>query len=125
MTHLIDAGALIALARGDRSMWRRVNDALELGQPPRTHGGVIGQAWRNEARQARLVRAMRWLDVAALDASLGRRAGELLARASTSDVIDAALIALAEDGDIVLTSDVDDLTHLARTRGVHVEIVRV
>lgn len=125
MTHLIDAGALIALDRGDRSMWRRVNEAFRLGQPPLTHGGVVGQVWRNGARQARLVRAMRWLDVAALDASLGRRAGELLARASTADVVDAALISLAKDGDIVLTSDVDDLAHLARTRGVHVEIVPV
>ena len=36
-----------------------------------------------------------------LDARLGRDAGRLLAASGTSDVIDAALIALMEDGDEV------------------------
>lgn len=125
MTHLIDAGALIALDRGDRTMWRRLADALQTGHPPRTHGGIVGQVWRNGAQQARLARVLRSLDVVGLDHSLGRRAGELLARAGTADVVDAALIALARDGDIAFTTDVADLTHLARTSGVHVEIVPV
>jgi hypothetical protein len=39
------------------------------------------------------------------------------------DVIDAALVLLAEDGDLLLTSDPDDLEPLARTAGLHVDIV--
>lgn len=37
----------------------------------------------------------------------------MLAKAGTSDVIDAALVLLAEDGDEIITSDPDDLTLLA------------
>lgn len=60
-----------------------------------------------------------------LDAALGRRAGVLLGRASATDAIDAALIALVADGDIVLTSDPDDLRALAEAAAVHIDIVRV
>jgi hypothetical protein len=45
------------------------------------------------------------VEVAALDEELGRQAGVLLGRSRRSDVIDAALLLLARDGDEVLTSD--------------------
>ena len=61
----------------------------------------------------------------ALDDDLGRQAGSLLARAEMSDVIDAALVMLAEDGDLVLTSEPADLARLSGARGLHVEIVSV
>lgn len=125
MTLLLDAGALIAIDRGERGVWARVAAAQRAGQPPLTHGAVVGQVWRDGARQVRLARVLRGAEIAALDASLGRSAGSLLARAGTSDVVDAALVALAHDGDVVLTSDVDDIAHLARAGGVHVDVVPV
>ena len=125
MTLVLDSGALIALERNDRAMWRRLKAAQLGGQIPVTHGGVVGQAWRGQgARQALLAKVLAASDVRPLDEALGRAAGELLAVARRRDVIDAALVLLARDGDHMLTSDPDDLEPLARASGVHVEIIR-
>lgn len=105
-------------------MWRRLKTSLLAASVPVTHGGIVGQAWRGTGpRQAMLARALEAIDVRALTGSLGRRAGELLGRSRTSDVIDAALVLLADDGDEIGTSDVDDITPLAKLAGRHVEIV--
>jgi hypothetical protein len=49
----------------------------------------------------------------------------LLGATRTSDVIDAVLVLLAEDGDFVLTSDPDEIEPLAKASGLHVDIVPV
>lgn len=126
MTLVLDSGALIALERNDRDMWRRLKAALLAGSVPVSHGGVTGQAWRGRgARQALLAKALEGVDVRALDDDLGRAAGELLARAGTADVIDAALVLLADDGDDIVTADIDDMELLAVSLGRHVELLRV
>jgi hypothetical protein len=43
----------------------------------------------------------------------------------TSDVVDASVICLAQDGDDILTSDPADLLELARASGAHVELILV
>ena len=114
MTLVMDAGALLALEKNDKAMWLRFKSAQLTGTPPITHGGIVGQVWRvGGPRQARLAMALSGIDVRPLDDGLGRRAGTLLAKAGASDVIDAALVLLAEDGDEIITSDPDDLTLLA------------
>ena len=126
MTLLLDSGALIALERNDRAMWRRLKAAMLAGEVPVSHGGVLGQAWRGGGpRQALLSRALSGIDILALDERLGRTAGELLASAGTMDVVDAALVLLAADGDEIVTSDADDIEPLAALAGRHVELVPV
>jgi hypothetical protein len=126
VTLVLDSGALIALERNDRGMWRRLKAALLAGSVPVSHGGVVGQAWRGRgAHQALLAKALDGVDVRALDDGLGRAAGELLARAGTADVIDAALVLLADDGDDIVTADIDDMELLAALLGRHVELLRV
>jgi len=125
MSFVLDAGALIALDRNDRAMWRRLKAAQVAGEVPRSHGGVIGQAWRGRgAREALLARALDGIEVWPLDEELGRAAGELLGRARRQDVIDAALVLLAHDGDYIVTSDPDDIAALAGVAGRHVEVIR-
>ena len=124
MTLVLDSGALIALERNDPAMWRRLKGAANQNTVPITHGGVLGQAWRGGSRQARLARALEGIDVRPLDAALGRAAGELLGRTRGADVVDAALVLLANDGDVIVTSDLDDLEPLARASQRHVELVR-
>lgn len=63
------------------------------------------------------------VEVEPLDDSLGRRAGVLLAATGTSDVIDAAVVLLARDGDEIYASDPGDLATLASTAGLHIELV--
>lgn len=124
MRLIFDAGALIALERGDRDMWDRFNEARATRTPAISHGGVIGQVWRGGgARHARLVRALDGVAIRPLDAALGRAAGELLARAKQHDVIDAALVLLAQDGDRIITSDPGDLEPLARAADLVVELI--
>jgi hypothetical protein len=123
---VLDSGALIALEKNDRAMWRRLKAALLANSVPVTHGGVVGQAWRGGGpRQALLARALAGVDVRPLDESLGRAAGSLLALDRSMDVIDAALVLLADDGDDIVTSDPDDLEPLAVRSGRHVELLRV
>ena len=125
MKLVLDAGALLALERNDRAMWRRLKAAYLAGHPPVSHGGVVGQAWRGRGpRQALLAKALAGMDVRPLDETLGRAAGELLGIASGRDVIDAALVLLANDGDYIVTSDVDDIEPLALASARHVELIR-
>lgn len=126
MSLILDAGALVAVERSDALTIALINRELDARRAPQSHGGVIGQVWRGGgSRQARLAKLLPALKIFPLDEELGRRAGALLARARRSDVVDAAVILLAKDGDSILTSDPDDLEPLAFAAGLHVEIVPV
>ncbi len=126
MTLVLDAGALVALERRDREIAALLKRELLAARTPLTHGGVVGQVWRGGAgRQANLARALAGVETVPLDDSLGRRAGVLLGRARRDDVIDAAVVLLAGDGDWVLTSDPVDLHALAAAAGTHLELVAV
>ena len=126
MKLVLDSGALIALDRNDKSMWMRFKAAKEAGVVPVTHGGVVGQVWRGRgARQASLARVLASTDVRPLDDALGRASGALLATANRKDVVDAALVLLAEDGDRIITSDPDDIALLAALADRHIEIIPI
>jgi len=58
-----------------------------------------------------------------LDEELGRKADRLLGRSGTRDVIDAALVLLAEDGDEIITSDRSELAMLIAHTGIGVELI--
>jgi hypothetical protein len=125
MSLVLDSGALIALEKNDRIMWRRLKTALLASSVPVSHGGIVGQVWRGGGpRQALLARALEAIEVRPLDETLGRAAGALLARTGGADVIDAALVLLADDGDDIVTSDPEDLEPLAAVLGRHVELLR-
>ena len=121
---ILDAAALVALDRNDRAMWARLKDCQLTGHTPLTHAGVVGQAWRGGPRQARLAKALAGVDTKALDYELGRAAGALLGRTGLADVVDAALVLLAEDGDTIVTEDIDDLFALAGGTGRRIELLR-
>lgn len=123
MSLVLDSGALVALERNERSMWVRLKAAQLDDELPVTHAGVLGQVWRGGPRQARLSQALAGIDVRALDEPLGRAVGQLLATAGSSDVIDAAVVLLAQDGDDIVTADHDDLGLLASALGRHVELI--
>jgi hypothetical protein len=126
MSLILDAGAFIAVERADRDAVALIKQELMAGRVPITHGGIVGQVWRGGAgRQSSVARLLPAVEVAGLDLALGRRAGVLMGLARTKDVVDAALVLLAQDGDMLLTSDEDDLEVLADACGVHVDIVPV
>lgn len=109
---IIDAGPLIADGEHINSrLWAIIKRATQREVELHTTHPVLAQVWRNPTRQANLARAVRHLDVHALDESksLGRR----LAESGTSDVVDAHLALTAEKlGTFILTSDPDDMSTL-------------
>jgi hypothetical protein len=123
---VLDAGAFVAVERGDRDVVALVKRERLSGRAPVTNGGVVGQVWRGgRGKQVPLARLLAGVEVAPIDDLLGRRAGTVLARSGRSDAIDAAVVCLATDGDDILTSDPDDLRDLAQAAGIHVELIRV
>lgn len=123
MSLVLDTGALIALERNERQMWVRLKAAHLGGDLPITHGAVLGQVWRGGPRQARLSQALAGIDVRPVDEHMGKEAGRLLGEAGMSDVVDAAVVLLSQDGDEIVTSDHDDLERLANASGRHVELI--
>lgn len=126
MSLLLDAGAFVAVERGDRDIVALVKRERLANRVPVSHGGIVGQIWRGgSGRQAEVARLLAGVDVKPLDEELGKRAGVLLARSRGDDAIDAALIALSTDGDDVLTSDPADLRAPAQAAGVHLDLIPV
>ena len=125
--HLVlDAGALIAVARGGRDTAAVIEVARLDHRGVVVPAGVVGQVWRGGAgRQANLALLLRGVEVVGLGDDLGRQAGVLLATSRMSDVVDAAVVLLAADGDEIFTSDAADLSRLARAAGLHVDVVPV
>ena len=119
---VLDAGALIALDRGDRELGALLALTARDGHEVLTSSACVAQAWRDPARQARLTRALGGILEWPLDALAARRCGLLLAQSGTSDIADAALALLAHSGDTVLTSDQDDLSHLLTAADVDARI---
>lgn len=125
MNLILDAGALIGIDRDDR----RVAGLIELGRRAGaglvTVAPVVGQAWRDGATQARLARALAMIDTRPVDLDDAKRAGTLLGRVGSADVVDALVVLLAFPGDQVLTNDAGDLSRLATASEVDVRIVAV
>ena len=115
---VLDAGALIAIDRNDRDMLSRVRRAWFDGEPAVTNPMALAQVWRDGKRQATLAKALRNVEVRAITADDGRRAGELLGATRTKDVVDATVALLANSGDRVYTSDPNDLRLLCETAGI-------
>ena len=130
MTALVlDAGALIALDRNDRSLWARLRAAADARDIVAVPTGVIAQAWRGGRRQALLARALTHCDEVALDGMTARTCGRLCARTGTADVIDASVAVAAAhlsygDRTVVVTSDADDIAALTTALNADVSILR-
>jgi predicted nucleic acid-binding protein len=112
-----DAGALIAAERGSKSMWWLHRDLLKRGMYPTLPTVVLGQAWRG-GPQARLSRLLRGCRIEPFTEQQARSAGAALAASDGRDLVDAAVVVTALDrGDLVVTSDPDDLCRIAAAIG--------
>lgn len=121
---ILDAGALLAVDRGDRAMIARLQVAQAAGLELRSNAMVLAQVWRDRRRrQVSLARLLRAVDVRAVSPGDGRDAGALLGDSGTADAIDATVVLLAAAGDRILTSDPGDLSRLAEAAGTRAAIV--
>jgi hypothetical protein len=100
---VLDAGALIAIDRGDRSVLSEVNRALQSRLPVRTNAMALAQAWRDgKGRQATLARALQDITVEPITRQDGMRAGELLGRTRLRDADLQALCRAAGNDAVVV-----------------------
>lgn len=114
---VLDAGALIALERNDRSLWAVLKLAAIRGQDVLVPSTALAQVWRGRAAQASLARALAHCVVASFDEA-AFRVGELCGKARTDDVCDAHVaITAAERGETLYTSDPSDLRRLIALYG--------
>ena len=125
MALVLDAGGLIAVDRQDRTMGATLRVAQQERIPVRTSPAVLAQVWRNGPRQANLARVLAGVDISVLDRSAGKRVGEVLARSRTSDVVDGHLGFIVSQGDVVFTSDDEDIKRILRARGVRATVRRI
>ena len=112
---VLDAGALIALDRGDKRMIALLRRALAQRRAFRVPAGVVGQAWRDGRAQVTLARFLRSeeVEIVPLDEQLARSCGELCGAAGAADIIDASVVILARKWrDPIVTSDPNDLRRL-------------
>lgn len=111
----LDAGALIALDRGDRRVLVLLARARETGAVVTVPATALAQAIRRPERQARLARLVRQpgTDVISLDRVDATSTGRLLAASGTSDIADAHVVICARRASQpVVTSDPGDLRAL-------------
>jgi len=107
----LDTGALIALERRRQRMRKVVDvatrDALSITVPV----VVLAEWWRGASDLRDLIRRM--VTIEAMDEPLAVAAGEAMARVAKASVADAIVMAsAARRGDVVYTSDFDDLQRL-------------
>jgi predicted nucleic acid-binding protein len=108
----LDTGALIALESGSRRMAVLVEEALAGGSEVVIPAGVVAQAWRGGAAQARIARLLRASVtlIVALDQRQALRIGARCAATGVTDVIDISVALCARDrGHAVVTSDPGDI----------------
>jgi hypothetical protein len=120
-----DAGALLAAERRDKGLWYFHDGMLDARVLPVVPSVVLAQAWRG-GPQPNLSRLLEGCVVEAVDEVAAREIGKLLAANGSSDVVDAAVvISAAKRGDLVVTSDPDDLAALASALGVRLALQQI
>jgi predicted nucleic acid-binding protein len=112
---VLDAGALIAIEKGDRKVLALCKIASDAGSSVVVPAGVVGQVWRDGARQvpiARIVGASGTV-IEPLDLDVAKLVGSYCGRAATSDVIDATVVIAARHHQAkIISSDESDLKRL-------------
>lgn len=122
---VLDAGAFVAFERGEARIRAKLAAALRLKLPLVTTSPVVAQVWRDGRRQALLSTLLHGTEIVAPDETAALRAGELLAKTRTTDVVDALLVALARAGDAILTSDPGDIARLLAAMKSRVQVIAV
>jgi predicted nucleic acid-binding protein len=108
-----DTGALIALEGRKQRMKDIFERALSRNQAITVPTDVIGEWWRG--RTDLRERILECVDIEPLTVGLAKTAGEALGKVRGATLVDAIVMASAASrGDVVYTSDLDDLERLRR-----------
>jgi predicted nucleic acid-binding protein len=107
-----DTGALIAIERRSRRMQALLDEIDRREWEVAVPAGVVAQAWRGGARQARVASLLsdERTEVVPLDNPVARAVGLLCGRSGHADVVDVSVAICARQRSLhVVTSDPEDL----------------
>lgn len=112
----LDSGAVSRLARTDQQSAADIQQLKRAGYwPPIVHTVVLAESVSGRAQDDvqvdRLIKTCRVQEE--LLEGIARRAGDLRAKTGRGSVVDALLVAMAEDGGAVMTDDLTDVGALA------------
>ncbi len=108
----LDAGALIAVERGNRRARRIIEFALRDGRPVHVVPGVLAQVWRGGPRQAELAAMLgrKGVTLGDLDSGTAKILGVVIGATGHADVTDVHVAVHArQHRHLVVTSDPDDI----------------
>jgi predicted nucleic acid-binding protein len=106
-----DTGALISIERRRQRMARIYTTAVADGLLVTVPAVVLTEWWRGRSDASETL--LRGLRIELVDAELAKLAGEALAAVEGATAVDAIVMAsAARRGDVVYTSDLDDLDRL-------------
>jgi hypothetical protein len=120
----LDTGALIAAEKRVEDFWALFRRALERKALITVPAPVLAQAWRRKS--AVIARVLQACEVEDMNELRAKRVGNLLADTGTHDIVDAAVVVSAVSrGDMIVTSDADDIEHLMCATGASLRIFRI
>lgn len=112
---VLDAGALIAVERGDRGLLGLLSRLDAHDGALTVPATALAQVLREPARRVGISRLLRrsTTTTVALDGAGAAQVGRLLSRSGTADVVDAHVVLCAvQTGQPIATSDAGDLRRL-------------
>jgi hypothetical protein len=120
-----DAGVLVAADRNVRTVWADHRIRLEAGNIPVVPAPVVAQVSRSPA-QVQVRRLLHGCEIIPLTEQRAHAAGELMGRAATRDVVDAAVAQTAADlrADVV-TGDRAGIRRLLQAAGAPGQVIDV
>ncbi len=120
-----DAAVLVAADNNDRLVWAKHKARLERGITPLVPAPVVAQVSRSP-QQAQFRRFLGGCVVVPLDESEAHESGRLLGLTKTTDIADAAVMAIASPRKAtILTGDRHDIARLAAAARADVAIIEV
>ncbi|MEV5745261.1 hypothetical protein AB0L30_34825 [Microbispora rosea] len=120
-----DAGALLAAERRNPDFLALHDELTATRIRPLVPVVALAQAWRG-GPQHQISRVLKGCDIRPDDEHVGRAAGIACAAAGTADAVDAIVVVTAVRYQAsVVTSDPDDLKHLADSLGVKLRLFTV
>ena len=119
-----DTGALVALERRQRDMLGFMTSLLARGRRITVPTAVVCEWWRGQRGPA--ARILDSVLLEPLSSSLAKVVGETMSAVRGATLVDVIVVAsAARRGDMVLTSDVDDITRIRDIAFPGVRVQRV
>lgn len=118
MRIILDSGAIIASENNDPTLAALLKAARKIRTPILVPATVVAETWRGPSTHPRTASLFGSVDgFPELNEKNARQVGALLATSKTAAIVDGNVVALAiaQPPATIVTSDVNDITHLLRS----------